>query len=224
MSRLSDEASDELLNLAAGRSHPPGAVLIRQGADGEHVYVLRRASRSTSAFVKVTAHLENGTEALLGIRIGGDIVGELAVLGHRERVATVTTCSALIAHAVPADAFMAFLSRRPDAWAAVGLMIADRLDWANRRRLDYAGHDVSTRIARVIVDIIDLYGYQLAGGHFHGVSLSQPELGSLVGASKESTAKAIRGLREMGLIETRYRRVIVSDVASLRSVAQLTGR
>lgn len=102
-------------------------------------------------------------------------------------------------------------------------MIADRLEWANRRRLDYAGHDVTIHIARVIADIVDLYGYRSTHGSELGVSLSQPELGSLVGASKEAAAKAVRRLREMGLIETRYRRIIVRDVARLRSVAQLPG-
>ena len=221
MSRLDHQTGDELLHLATGRFHPLGTVLMTQGAEGGHVYLLRPAPHSTSACVKVTAHLENGTEALLGIRVSGDIVGELAVLGHRPRAATVTACSPLIGHAIPADVFMAFLRRRPEAWAAVSLMIADRLEWANRRRLDYAGHAVTIRVARIIADIADLYGYRPAEDGELGVSLSQTELGSLVGASKEAAAKAVRWLRENRLIETRYRRIIVRDIARLRSVAQL---
>ena len=52
--------------------------------------------------------------------------------------------------------------------------------------------------------------------------LSQPELGSLIGASKESAAKAVKQLREMGLLETGYRRIIVLDSGRLRSFARLT--
>ena len=84
---------------------------------------------------------------------------------------------------------MAFLKRRPEAWRAVSLMIADRLEWANRRRIDYAGHNVMINIARVIAEIVDLYGYSSPSGSELGVSLSQPELGSLVGASKEAPPK-----------------------------------
>ena len=119
---------------------------------------------------------------------------------------------------------MAFLGRRPEAWKAVSRMIADRLEWADRRRIDYAGHDVTVHIARVIADIFDLYGYSSPAGNELGVSLSQPELGSLAGASKEAAAKAMRRLREMGLIETRYRRIIVRDVGRLRSAAELPAR
>jgi CRP/FNR family transcriptional regulator, cyclic AMP receptor protein len=221
MSRLDLQTADDLLNLAAGHFYPSGTVLMREGARGTHVYLLQSAPRGTSACVKVTATSENGTEALLGIRASGDIVGELAVLGHRTRTATVTTCSPLIGHAITADAFKAFLTRKPEAWNAVSLMIAERLEWANRRRVDYAGHDVTIHIARVIADIVDLYGYRSAEGAELGVSLSQPELGSLVGASKDAAAKAVKRLRDMGLIETRYRRIIVRDVTGLLSAAGL---
>lgn len=221
VSRLDPTVADELLCLAAGKRHEPGSVLIRQGGRGTHVYLLEPASRGTSACVKITASAENGTETLLGIRAAGNIVGELAVLGRRPRTATVTACSPLIGHPIPAELFLAFLGRRPQAWHAVSLMIADRLDWANHRRLDFAGHDVTMRIARVIADILDLYGSASSDTGELGVSLSQPELGSLVGASKEAAAKAVRRLREMELIETRYRKIIIRDVAKLRVVAGL---
>ena len=221
MSRLDPQVADELLHLAAGKRHEPGSVLIRQGGRGRYVYLLESVSRSASACVKITASAENGTETLLGIRAGGDIVGELAVLGERPRTATVTVCSPLIGHPIPGDAFLAFLGRRPQAWHAVSLMIADRLDWANHRRLDFAGHDVTVHIARVLTDLLDLYGHASSNTGELGVSLSQPELGSLVGASKESAAKAVRRLREMGLIETRYRKIVIRDVAGLRLAAGL---
>jgi CRP/FNR family transcriptional regulator, cyclic AMP receptor protein len=221
MSRLDPQAADELLHLAAGKVYQPGAVLIRQGAVGTHVYLLEPAPHGTSACVKVTATSENGIETLFGIRAAGDIVGEIAVLGRGRRTATVTACSPLIGHPIPADIFMSFLTRRPPAWHAVSLMIADRLDWANHRRLDLAGYDVTVQIARVILNIVDLYGRCSSNTGDLGVSLSQPELGSLVGASKEAAAKAVKRLREMGLIETRYRAIIVRDMAGLRAAAGL---
>jgi CRP/FNR family cyclic AMP-dependent transcriptional regulator len=221
MSRLDAQVADELLHLAAGNLYESGTVLIRQGAVGNHVYLLEPAPRGTSACVKVTATSENGIETLLGVRAAGDVVGEIGVLGQRPRSATVTTCSPLIGHPIPGDAFMSFLARRPHAWRAVTLMIADRLDWANHRRLDLAGYDVTIQIARVIIHILDLYGHCYLNSGELGVRLSQPELGSLVGASKEAAAKAVRRLREMGFIETGYRTIVVRDVTGLRAAARL---
>ena len=222
MSRLDAQAADELLNLAAGKLYELGTVLIRQGAASNQVYLLEVPPRGTSACVKITATAENGIETLLGIRAAGDVVGEIGVLGQWPRNATVTTCSPLIGHAIPGEAFMSFLARRPHAWHAVSLMIADRLDWANHRRIDIAGYDITVQIARVIIHILDIYGYCTSNTGELGVRLSQPELGSLVGASKEAAAKAVRRLREMELIETGYRAIIVRDVAGLRAAAGLS--
>lgn len=169
--------------------------------------------------MKVTAASENGAEVLLGIRAAGDIVGEIAVLGQRPRTATVTACSPVIGHPIPRDAFLSFLARKPQVWHAVSLMIADRLEWANRRRIDFVGQNVMVHLARVIVSILDLYGQSSPDTGELSVSLSQPELGSLVGASKESAAKAMRNLRQMGLIGTGYRKVFILDVAGLRNLA-----
>lgn len=221
MTRLDAETAQELLELGPCQEYRPGAVLIRAGAPGTHVYLLRSVRRNRHACVKVTATSETGTEALLGIRASGEIVGEIGVLGHATRTATVTACSPLVAHAIPGDFFIDFLARRPQAGAAVSRMIADRLEWANRRRVDYAGHDVTIHIARVIAEILDLYGYRTTDGYELGVSLSQPELGNLVGASKEAVAKAVKRLRDAALIETRYRRVIVHNISDLRSFARL---
>lgn len=222
MARLDPQTADELLGLAAGQEYRLGTVLIREGAPGTHVYLLRPASRARSACVKVTATSESGIETMLGIRAVGDIVGELAVLGLEARSATVTTCSALTAHAIPAATFKTFLARRPQVWGVLTLMIAERLEWANRRRVDYGGHDATVQTARVIADVLALYGHSIEdGGEELGVPLSQPELGSLIGASKETAAKAVKQLREMGLVETRYRRIIVRDSTALRSFARL---
>ena len=112
MSRLDPERVDELLQLAVGQEYG-STVLIRAGARGTDAYLLRPAGRARSACVKVSATSGAGVETMLGIRAAWDIVGEVAVLGLEARSATVTTCSTLTAHAIPADTFMAFLAAGP---------------------------------------------------------------------------------------------------------------
>jgi CRP/FNR family cyclic AMP-dependent transcriptional regulator len=97
--------------------------------------------------------------------------------------------------------FMAFLERHPRAWEALCRMIAQRLDWANRRRLDYAGYGVGTRLARVLVELVDLRGRRTEHGHDLGVSLNQKELGMLIGARKDAVSKAMRDLETRGLVK-----------------------
>jgi CRP/FNR family cyclic AMP-dependent transcriptional regulator len=218
MARLDQDARQALLGLRPAQSCEPGIVLIRQGdLDHTDVYLIRSTRLSTPACAKVTASLDNGSETVLGIRLSGDIVGELAVLRHAPRSATVATCTRALIHKIPADVFMGFLSRHPHAWEAVSRMIADQLDWANRRRLDIAGRSVPARLARVLVELVDLHGYPTPEGHDIGVSLSQAELGRLICAGEDAVGKAMRTLRNAGLARGHYRRVTILDLAGLRA-------
>ena len=64
LSTLPGEAANSLLRMGTGLRFARGHVLIREGDKTTHVIVLRHG------FVKVTADLENGREALMSIRAG----------------------------------------------------------------------------------------------------------------------------------------------------------
>ncbi|MEU4231263.1 Crp/Fnr family transcriptional regulator [Nonomuraea sp. NPDC026600] len=221
LARLGDDARKHLLELVPPRSYKPGRVLLHQGEIGNHVYILTSARPGTPACVKVSARLANGTESLLGIRVSGDAVGELAVLRGSARSATVTTCSPTDAYVIPRKEFLDFLGRYPEAWPAIGGMIADRLDWANQRRLDFVGYPVPVRLARVLAALAERHGAKVEGGYDLGVRLSQEELGRLIGAGKDAVGKAIVKLKDAGLITVQYRGIVVTTLADLRLYADL---
>jgi CRP-like cAMP-binding protein len=219
MARLSDESRRDLLELAKPQRFRRDAVLIRQGEERHHVYLLRSKDASTLACVKITAVLRNGSESLFGLRVSGDVVGELAALHHSNRTATVTACTDLLAHSIPNDTFIGFLNTHADAWEGLCRMIADRLDWANRRRLDFAGYDVPIRLARVLLDLAERHGRLTTSGCELGVRLSQTELGKLIGAREDTVQFAMRKLRDAKLVKSSYRNVILIDVARLHTFA-----
>ncbi|MEV0586875.1 Crp/Fnr family transcriptional regulator [Nonomuraea sp. NPDC050310] len=215
MSRLGESAREDLLSLGSPRSFEPGDTLIHQGDRlRDEVYLLRSRTGST-ACVKVWAYLENGAEALLGIRVSGDVVGELAALRGTPRVATVAACSPVLATVISAEAFRAYLTRWPEAWNAVLRMVADQLDWANNRRLDTAGYGVPARLARALGELAERYGQERPQGRDTGVDLTQLELGRLIGAGEDAVGKAVQELKKAGLVRSGYRRLFVTDVDGL---------
>jgi CRP-like cAMP-binding protein len=158
---------------------------------------------------------------LLGVRVSGDLIGELGVVRAAPRSATVTVCAPTVVHAFRREDFLDVLSRHPDAWLAMTSTIADRLDWANQHRLEFAGHDVLTRVARVLVLLADRHGRPVPHGLDLGVPLSQEELGRLIGAHRDAVVKAISELRGKGVIETGYRSITIIQPENLRRHAQL---
>ncbi|GHE40138.1 Crp/Fnr family transcriptional regulator [Streptosporangium violaceochromogenes] len=218
MAGLDDSARGALLALGKPQPHQAGSILIRQGdPQRDHVLLLRSVRPGVSACAKVTAALDNGVEVLLGVRVSGDIVGEMAVLQGVDRSATVTACTPMLAFRIPAGSFLSCLNEHPRSWPALASMIARRLDWANRRILDLAAFDVPMRLIRVLSEVAARHGVAVDGGTDLGVRLSQPELGRLIGAKEAAVSKAVRTLKENGLLRIEYRRVIITDLERLRA-------
>ncbi|MEU6722855.1 Crp/Fnr family transcriptional regulator [Nonomuraea wenchangensis] len=218
MHRLSPEERKELLALAPPSPRRAGEPLIQQGdRGGSEVYLLRSMpGQRPTACVKVTAYLETGGATMLGIRVSGDVVGELAVLRREPRSAMVTTCSPMVVHVIRAQAFTDFLDRHPAAWNALARMIADRLDWANRRRTDFAQFSVPVRVAKVLVELANRHGIdQVDGRRDLGLDLTHEEIANLIGAGKDAVFKAIRCLKDLKLIDPSHRRKIIIDPVGL---------
>ncbi|WP_202637762.1 Crp/Fnr family transcriptional regulator [Bailinhaonella thermotolerans] len=212
----------ELLAIAPEQRVSTGQTLMAQGASTDQVLVLRARGSRSPACVKVVGSLESGAEVLFGIRVSGDLVGELAAIRDTDRSATVIACTDGAVHRLPKERFLGFLNRNPEAWRLLATMLGNRLDWANQRRLDFAGYPVDQRLARVVVQLTERHGYPAEGGTDLGIELTQEELGKLVGAAKESAVKAVKQMRDAGLIRTGYRRLVVADLARLKAFAMLS--
>jgi CRP/FNR family cyclic AMP-dependent transcriptional regulator len=220
LTQLSPDAVTELLSLAPPRRIPAGTVLLHQGdTSARHAFVIRRARLNGTACVKITASLANGTETLLGLRLCGDVIGELAAVRGTPRSATAITCSEVVVHAIQGEDFVALLNRHPEAWPALSNMIANQLEWANQRRLDFTGYAVPVRLARVLLALTERHGGTAQGGLTLGVTLSHDELGMLIGAGRDAIGQAVAKLKRMNLIQVSYRSVVINNLDRLRDYA-----
>ncbi|QLH25614.1 Crp/Fnr family transcriptional regulator [Streptomyces sp. Rer75] len=204
-----------MLQLGTRRRFSPEEILIQEGDRSQYVVLLH------SGFAKVTAQLENGREALLAIRAGGDIVGEMAALDDAPRSATVTACGEVSASVVEYEDLRLFLHRHSDVAITLSGMVVEKLRWANRRRVEYGGLPVKARLARVLSELALSHGHQVRRSLVIGVALSQPELAALTGSSEVTAHKALKELRQEGLLSTGYRRITVLDLPGLRRIAGL---
>lgn len=190
-----------------------GERLLREGEPGTEVYLLLQG------WFKVLATMDDSREALLAVRAGGDIVGELACFDTQPRSATVLAVGKGAARLIGRQEFLGFLSVDEGATQAVMRAVGGKLRWATRRRQDFGGSDVHTRVARVLVELARSYGRREGDGVAIGVTLSQPELATLVGASEPSVHRVLRALRQHQVIDTGYRRIFIRDTAQLDGIA-----
>lgn len=210
---LAEEPRDQMVGLGRQMRFERGERLLREGEFGSHMFLL------LSGWFKVVANTEDNREALIAVRAGGDIVGELACFDSLPRVATVMAASTGTTKLIIRQDFLRFLASHEDVAQAVMCAVAGKLRWATRRRQEFGSCAVETRVARVLAELLRAYGQPCASGVSLGVSLTQPELAALVGASEPSVHRVLRSLRRERVIETGYRRILVTDVHELGRLA-----
>jgi CRP/FNR family transcriptional regulator, cyclic AMP receptor protein len=208
------EADDraDLEQLGTIRRYRRGDVLFHQGDDAGAVVVLR------DGHVKATM-LNDGREVILAFPGPGELLGELSAVDGQPRSATVRAVDEVEALVIPGNAFRAFLEHRPRIALVLLRGVAERLRAADRQRVDYAVNDVVVRVAGRLVELCDRFGAQDGAVIEIGLAITQDELASWAGASREAVAKAMGLLRTLGWVQTQRRRILVLDLPALRRYA-----
>ncbi|MFD6310083.1 Crp/Fnr family transcriptional regulator [Streptomyces nigra] len=207
--RLGPADRAHLLALGVPVRHPADRVLMREAERTDHVLIL------LDGLVKVTGHADDDRAALLAVRMRGDLLGELAALDGGPRSATVTTCGPVGTRTVSRAEFLRCLRERPGIAHAVHQSVVAKLRAANAHRVNFVGCDAATRLARVLHHLVMTYGERDGDGAVLRWPITQPELATLAGASEPSVQKALRRLRNDGVITTGYRSIRVDSLARL---------
>jgi CRP/FNR family cyclic AMP-dependent transcriptional regulator len=188
------------------RRYPRGTELFHEGDRSDFVVLILEGR------IKVVVHGQDGTETLLSVRGPGAIIGELAGIDDSPRLATAVALDPVAAQVLPAAEFRDFIEHHPSAAVTLLRVVVRRLREADRRRAEFGALDATRRLAQLLAD--------LGGDDEPVVRLAQHELAGMIGASRESVARALGALRAQGVVTTGRRSVTVVDVDRLRQLAR----
>lgn len=186
-----------------------GQALFTEGDVADRVFVIE------SGWVTIISVGPGGREIVLGLRGPGEVIGELSALDGAPRSATALAAADVEATVAPVSALTRALA---DSAAAMELLrvLANRLRDADRKRLEFAALDSLGRVAWRLQELGERFGEKTAGGLEVELPLSQEQLASWCGASREATVKALAALRTLGWITTGRRTVLIRDADALR--------
>jgi CRP/FNR family transcriptional regulator, cyclic AMP receptor protein len=200
LSALPAPERELLLGRSVGRRVPPGTVLHLEGDTEPRVHLLQ------SGVVKLSARDVGGREAILGLALPGDLIGEIpAIDGKRQPsdALAVTPCDVL---GFEAELLSTVLARNGLAALAVARTLSARLRWVSETALERTSSDVPARLAGRLLDLAKLLAAGRIGDEFD-LPLVQSDLASLAGMSRESACKTLRRFKERGLVDYSGRRV-----------------
>jgi CRP-like cAMP-binding protein len=203
-----------LLRLGHLKRFHQGARIIVQGDHSDTVFL------TLSGLVKVTLDAPDGREIVLSVLGAGDLLGEFEVIeGRPQRAAGNVAVLPVECRVIPGDEFMASLRTHPQMLLVMARVIIGRLRAADRRREASASMGVSRSLASVLVELVDRYGTSDGSVIDISMHLTQEELAGLMSISRDSAVRGLSTLRTRGLVVTRRRQIIVTDVDGLRRYA-----
>ncbi|GAA1503789.1 Crp/Fnr family transcriptional regulator [Sphaerisporangium rubeum] len=209
---LSEDEVADLREIGRLRRWDRGATLMSEGDTSDWALVL------TSGRVKVSSHTANGNEVVLAIRGPGSLLGDMSVISGEPRSGTVTALEPVEGYVV--RDFAGFLNDHGRVAVLLLKLVVGRLRDSDRKRVEYGAFDTTGRVATRLVELAERFGEPSGAAVKIALPLSQDELAGWTGASREAVSKALRTLRDRGLIETGRRRVTIHDLQALRRRAR----
>jgi CRP-like cAMP-binding protein len=209
----------DTLRLLASSAHlrrcVAGEEIVQQDLPANAVYVIVKGRASVSVAAR------DGRVLILRDIGEDEIIGEVSLLDGGLPSATVTALTSLELVVVDRQSFMNLLQERPRIAVALLPVLASRLRrltvWAD----DLAGRPLSARVAKCLLGLLAAHGQELGPSrHRIGRRLSQEDLASMVGVTRESINKHLARLERDGILVKESGHLVIVDLPRLQLEAQ----
>jgi CRP/FNR family cyclic AMP-dependent transcriptional regulator len=170
--------------------------------------------------VRLYRRSAQGAEVTLGFVRAGEVFGELPYLvGATRGEYAVAFCASTIWR-TPYDVVSAIVTEHPQLLLVIAQQIAARLRRIEDRITDLAFRRTRGRFAAALLDLARDFGRTEAGVVTLELSLSQDELATLIGATRQTVNLEVKALVEDGVLRVERRRLQLLDVSALRALSE----
>jgi len=204
LARLPEAELKALASRGRVRSYRAGAVLFREGDPGDALYLV------VEGMVRVAVLSAGGVEATVALLGPGEFVGDLALLDGRPRSASAIAHRATKTLVVTRDDFRRWLSERPKASFALLETLSLRVRRTDEALADLSFLGLPQRLAKRLL--------ALSTGN-ERVRITQAELASMLGVSRESVNKQLNRFARKGWIALGRGSVAVLNREALAEIA-----
>lgn len=185
-------------------------IIFSQGDPGDGLYIM------VEGHACISRQNPDGDELIYGLFGPGEYFGELAVVDSAPRSATATANDACVALFLARGAFHTFLAAHPAAVASCLMVVVGML----RRCTDLADEiallDVRSRLARRLLHLVQ-QGVVDSGEGTSASSfpITQQQLASMLGATRESVNKHLNGFAAEGILRLERGHIHILDLERL---------
>jgi CRP/FNR family cyclic AMP-dependent transcriptional regulator len=210
-------ALDQRLLLAEScveRIYKRGHLVFCEGDPGDALFVI------AGGLVKIFVTSDQGDEMVLVTLREPGIFGELALVDGGPRSASAEALSALNLVVLARSTFHRMLKGNLPLMESVMKAVGQQLRRISDQTADFMFLDLYGRVAKLLLRFMEQERAAKDPGGESGVALdlhlTQSELASMVGGSRQSISQILHDFERRGSIEIKGRHVVIRDVDGLR--------
>jgi CRP/FNR family transcriptional regulator len=210
---LTNEEAEAISSKVWKRHYAKGQMIFAQGDPSNSIYIIEQGR------VKISRQTADGKELVLFSMGEGRYFGEAALFEGEPRHADATAIEPTDLLVIMRDDFVHLIETHPRIALVLLAGLSRRLRNADQKTEDAIFQDVPTRIIRALLRIANGAGEVIEDGIVIKRSLTQSELASIVGTSRESINKWLRSFEKQGLIRYEGRTITLLQPETLHKRA-----
>ncbi len=204
----------EILGHATHRDWDRGATVFTPATHPSSLYLLERG------LVRIYRLSKDGDETTFGYVAPGEVFGELSAFGAFPRESFAAAVHPSRVWKIPLDSFQQVLSAHPGLVLEITRQIGQRMKRIQNRVENLVFKDVKARVAGILLELAEDFGQTEGGQRVLDFEITQSELATLVGSTRQTVNGSLRDLEDEGLIQRDGRRVVIAKVDELARVAR----
>ena len=211
---MSEEEMESMNEMVVDNEVKKKQPIYLAGDSSENLYFLKRGR------VKITRLDESGKEFTLTLLEPGEIFGEMGLFDDSPRETSAVALEDSIICMMKRQDFEKYSRSKPELSFKLNKLMGFRRRQIENRIDELLFRDVPSRLARLLLRLLDQHKRETKHGDRINIKLSQQELANLIGATREMTSSVLNQYKKDGIIDIQHKFIYVKDQKQLEKMAR----
>lgn len=211
--QLGADALNRLASYAHTKAVGAGTTIFEKGDPGTSLFAVLHGT------VRISNQSADGKDAVLNMIPAGGIFGEIALLDGQPRTADAFAASDCELMQIDRRDFVPLVSENPEIALKLIAILCGRIRHTSAQVEDMTFLDLPGRLAKTLLWLSS----QSDSPQTRKVSITQREIGQIIGMSRESTNKQLREWEEKKWVRLERGGVVVLDPRPLEEIVTFGG-
>ena len=210
-SLLTDKELQLIDAIAVNKKFKKGEYIFFEGESGDKFFIIKKGQ------VKLTKMIKNGDEQILNIFSDNDIIAEIVAFDKGNYPASAITMTDTNVIVFDQSKLENLILKHPSIGLKLLREMSGRLRRAQQNVRDLALKDSSARVAGLLIFLAEKYGKKKKEKVILDISLTQQELASMIGSSRETVSRVLGQFESEDLIKTSRKKIIIYKIDKIKN-------